>query len=66
MIANSPYQLRRRNTVAEHTLKPGGRGFLSRYHDATRFYERNVLSRLAEGSMMDEGRELSQVLMRTG
>jgi ribosomal protein S18 acetylase RimI-like enzyme len=33
---------------------------------AIRFYERNGCKRLAEGSMVHKGRELSQVLMRRG
>ncbi|MCF7929661.1 MAG: GNAT family N-acetyltransferase [Spirochaetales bacterium] len=34
--------------------------------EAIRFYERNGFKRLAEGSMMHKGRELSQVLMSRG
>ena len=33
---------------------------------AIRFYERNGFKRLAEGSMVHKGRELSQVLMGRG
>ena len=34
--------------------------------DAIRFYERNGFRRVAEGSMVHKGQELSQVLMRRG